>query len=138
MTVFLDTAVFMYAAGAPHPLKRPCTAVMARVAAKQLDATTSAEVVQEVLHRYMAIGRGQGGVSLAREILSAFRPVLPITDSVARRLPDLAERYPKLAARDLLHVATCLEEGVETIISPDRGFDMISELKRLDPAGFAP
>jgi uncharacterized protein len=133
MTALLDAAVFMYAAGAAHPLKQPCTAVLAHVRARSLDATTSAEVVQEILHRYRAIGRASGGIALARETLTTFRPVLPINDGIARRLPDLAERYAALSTRDLIHVATCIEHGLSAIISPDRGFDQVVEVKRLDP-----
>jgi hypothetical protein len=133
MTALLDAAIFMYAAGGPHPMRDPCKTVLARVAAGSLSATTSAEVVQEVLHRYRAIGRGAGGIAMAREILAAFQPVLSISDGVVRRLPDLAERYQVLSARDLIHAATCIEHGIGVIITPDRGFDEVGEIKRLDP-----
>lgn len=133
MTTFLDSAVFMYAAGASHPLKEACSRIISRAARRELDAVTSAEVVQEVLHRYGAIGRRSGGVALARQILVQFQPVLSFSDSISRRLPDLVERYPALEARDLVHVATCIQEGIETLITPDRGFDAVTEIKRLDP-----
>lgn len=133
MTTFLDTAVFMYAAGGPHPLKWPCSAIVSRVADGSMEAATSAEVVQEILHRYSAIGRTEQGLTVARDVLSAFKPVLAITDAAVRRLPGLVERHPRLTPRDLLHVATCLEEGIDVIITPDRGFDAVTEIKRLDP-----
>ncbi|HEX5465806.1 MAG TPA: hypothetical protein VFW92_03925 [Candidatus Limnocylindrales bacterium] len=49
-------------------------------------------------------------------------------------MPDLVGRYPSLAARDLVHLATCLEEGLAGIVSPDTGFDAVIEIPRLDPA----
>jgi predicted nucleic acid-binding protein len=49
-------------------------------------------------------------------------------------LPGLIRRYPSLSARDLVHVATCMEERIETIVSSDRGFDAVTEVTRLDPA----
>ncbi len=137
MTFFLDTAVFMYAGGRDHPLRPPCQVILERVAAGALDATTSAEVVQEILHRFVAIRRPDIGTAMARDVLDAFEPVLPITNGVVRRMPDLVERYPSLAARDLVHVATCLEEGIETIVSPDPGFDDVREIRRLDPTALA-
>lgn len=137
MTVFLDTAVFMYAGGRDHPLRSPCQAILERVATGALDATTSAEVVQEILHRFVAIRRPDVGVAMARDVLDAFEPVLPITNGVVRRMPHLVERYPSLAARDLIHVATCLEEGIGTIVSPDRGFDEVREIRRLAPTEVA-
>ena len=133
MTAFLDAAIFMYAGGRDHPLQAPCRVILKRVADRQLDATTSAEVVQEVLHRFVALRRQVEGVRIAREALELFKPVLPLTDPIVRRVPDLVRQYPALSARDLVHVATCLEEGIDTIISPDRGFDEVAEIKRLDP-----
>jgi predicted nucleic acid-binding protein len=132
-TALLDAAIFMYAGGRDHPLRAPCRTVLERAAARQLDVTTSAEVVQEILHRYVAIRRHQDGVRIAREALQLFQPVLPMTDRIVRRVPDLVERYPALSARDLVHVATCLEEGIDTIISPDTGFDSVAEIARIDP-----
>lgn len=128
----------MYAAGGSHPLKSPCVAIVARVADGTLEATVSAEVVQEILHRYSAIGRTEQGLTVARDVLKAFRPVLAITDAAIRRLPALVERYPRLTPRDLLHVATCIEAGIDSIVTPDRGFDAVNEIRRLDPLEVAP
>ena len=50
-----------------------------------------------------------------------------------RRLPPLIDRYPALSARDLIHVATCIGDGIDTIVSPDRGFDQVREVRRMDP-----
>lgn len=123
----------MYAGGGEHPLRAPCRTLLRRAQEGSLDATTSAEVVQEILHRYVAVRRSAIGVAMAREALAIFRPVLPLSDGAIRRVPSLVERYPQLSARDLVHVATCLEGGLDTIISPDRGFDAVNEIKRLDP-----
>jgi len=133
MSVFLDTAVFMYANGSEDPLRDPCRAVLRDAAEQRLVAVTSAEVIQEILHRYISIRRAALGIALAREVAAAFRPLLPITHDVAARLPDLVERYPRLTARDIVHVATCLEEGIEAIVSPDHGFDEVTEIRRIDP-----
>jgi uncharacterized protein len=137
MTALLDAAIFMYAAGAEHRLKKPCQAVLARVAAGQLDATTSAEIVQEILHRYVAIRRHEIGVGIARGALALIRPVLPLSDGAVRRALDLVEKYPQLSARDVIHVATCLDAGITTIVSPDTGFDQVSEVRRIDPIAAA-
>ena len=134
MTVFVDTAVLMYAAGTEHPLREPCRRVLERVAAGELDAVISVEVVQEIVHRYRAIGRGDLAAGVARDAMDLFAPVLPVTHAVVRRLAALLERYPALAARDLIHVATCEHEGIEAIVSPDRGFDAVAGLRRIDPS----
>ena len=134
MTVFIDTAVLMYAAGGAHPLRDPCRAVLRRVSDGHLEAVISAEVVQEILHRFTRIGRRADGAALTNAALDLFAPVLPITHALMRRLPALIEEHPSLAARDLVHVATCLAEGITDIVSPDRGFDTVQGIRRIDPA----
>ena len=117
-------------------MREPSREVMRRVRDGELDATTSVEVVQEVLHRYRSIGRTEGGIALATQVLDTFAPVLPVTHAVMRRTVLLADRYPRLSSRDLVHVATCIIEGIETIITPDTGFDEVTEVRRIDPREF--
>lgn len=136
MTLFVDTAVFMYAAGSDHPLRAPCRRIVDAIGTGTIDAVTSTEVVQELIHRYTAIARRAEGAELATRTLDLLAPVLPITHALIRRVPELVVRYPGLSARDVIHVATCLHEGITEIVSPDRAFDAVRELRRLDPAVF--
>lgn len=132
--VFIDTAILMFAGGAPHPLRDPCRHVLELVEQGRMRAVTSAEVVQEVLHRFGASRSPHIGERMAQVALDLFAPVLPVTHAVMARCLELAPRYRHLASRDIVHVATCLEEGLGGIITPDQGFDRVAELVRLDPA----
>jgi predicted nucleic acid-binding protein len=125
----------MYAAGREHPLRAPSQRILERVESGALDAVISAEVVQEIVHRYLAMRRPDLAVIAATAAMDLFAPVLPLTDAVMRRVPALARDYPKLASRDLIHVAVCQHEGIAEIISPDQGFDLVTGLRRIDPAG---
>ncbi|MDP8970784.1 MAG: type II toxin-antitoxin system VapC family toxin [Actinomycetota bacterium] len=98
-----------------------------------VDAVTSAEVIREILHRFTGIEHRRIGIAMARHALDLFAPVLPITHEIMGRMPSLVQRYPRLAARDLVHVATCAEAGIESIVSPDRAFDTVDGLRRIDP-----
>jgi uncharacterized protein len=138
VSLFIDTAVIMYAGGGDHPLREPCGQIIERVGAGELDAVTSTEVVQEIVHRFMAIRRPDIAGSMARRTMDTFAPVIPMTHALMRRVPDLIDRYPTLSARDLVHVATCIHEGIVEIVSPDRGFDVVKELRRVPPEDFAP
>lgn len=133
MTVFVDTAVLMYAAGAEHPLREPCRDVLRRTRSGELSGVTSAEVVQEILHRFTGSARHDDGVRLARATLALFRPVLSVDHAVLRRTCDLAADHPGARARDLVHVATCLIHEIEDIVSPDTDFDAIGEVRRISP-----
>ncbi len=131
MTVLVDTAVFMFAAGRDHPLQGPARQVLREVEAGRLDAVISAEVVQEILHRFTGTQRHADGVALAEAALHMFRPVLSIDHGVMHRTTDLARRHPAARARDLVHVATCLAYDLEAIVSPDEDFDQIAEVRRI-------
>ncbi len=137
MTRFVDTAILMYAAGSDHALREPCVRILDLVSSRDLDAVISTEVVQEILHRYLSIRQPTTAIRVAAQAMDLFTPVLPITHFLMRRVPALAIRYPTLQARDLIHVATCIHEGITEIISPDTGFDVVHELRRLDPVTFA-
>ena len=135
--IFVDANVLMYAAGSDHPMRDPSRRILDAVSDRSIDAVTSAEVVQEIVHRYLAIGRADGGLALAERTMDLFAPVLPITHALMRRVPDLARRYPDLSARDLIHVATCIHEGIGEILSTDRGFDAVREIRRIPLEEFA-
>jgi hypothetical protein len=76
---FIDTNVPMYAVGADHPLKRPCLAILEAVATGALTAVTDVEVLQEILHRYTALGQRTRAAEVARLFLQVVPEALPIT-----------------------------------------------------------
>jgi uncharacterized protein len=127
----------MYAAGRDHPLRAPSIRFLDQVADGSIQAITSVEVVQEVFHRYLSLRRPDLARIVAKDAQDMFAPVVPITHALMRRIPDLVDKYPRLQARDLVHVATCIHEGVTEIISPDKAFDQVSEVRRIDPTEFA-
>jgi hypothetical protein len=69
----------MYAVGSEHPLKEPCVAILAEIARGDLIAATDAEVVQEILHPYSALGQRGRVVEVARLFLTVVPDVLPVT-----------------------------------------------------------
>jgi len=70
---------------------------------------------------------------MAEASLDVMGPALPLTDAVARRTAALARSHPGAAARDLVHVATCLEAGITHLVTPDRDFDAYAQITRVDP-----
>lgn len=136
MIHFIDTAVIMFAAGRPHPLKEPCVRVLHAVADGTLEATTSAEVVQEILHRFAAGDRDQGD-RMARETLRAFYPVLPVDHETVERARALMARHATLHARDAIHAGTCERHGITRLVSPDTDFDVVAGLTRVAPTTLA-
>lgn len=46
---------------------------------------------------------------------------------------NLFEDHRELHMRDAIHAATALNQGIDAIVSPDRAFDAIAGLDRIDP-----
>ncbi len=132
--VFLNANIPMYAAGAEHPLKQPCVAILEEIAKGSLRAVTNVEVVQEILHRYTALGQRAKAVEVARLFLQIVPDALPITKAELLLALDLHTRYPALAARDTIHLAVMQQHGLTRIASADRHFDNLPGIIRLDPA----
>lgn len=135
MKYFLDTNIFMYAAGREHPLKGPCVAFLRRVAREEVEALTNTEVLQEILYRYRAIGERERGLHLAcLAVDQVGGEVLPVTLADMRRAFDLVTRYgTEIKGRDAVHAATMLNNGLTHLISADSHFDIIEGITRVDP-----
>jgi len=136
--IFLDANVPMYAAGRVHPLKQPCIEVLTLVATYPAAFVTDAEVFQEILHRYRAIGRWLEGEQLFQRFAALMGGrVADVTLSDVEAAARLANSYPGLSARDLLHLAVMRRVGAASIITADAAFDVVSGVDRLDPADVA-
>jgi len=125
----------MYLVGAPHPHKADARRLLEGLIAAGERLVTSAEVMQEVVHRYVAIQRREA-------IQPAFEALLGIVDDVyAVEQEDVEaaktqlDGIPSLSARDALHVAMMKRRGVHRILSFDAGFDAVPGLERIAASG---
>lgn len=139
--IFIDANIPMYAAGSAHPLKNPSREIISSIADHPEAYFTSAEVLQEILHRYISLGRlEEGGRLLTRTATLLRGRVEPIYGEDVEKAASLAGKYaPPLAARDLLHAAVMLRVGAGKIASADGDFDHLAPegILRLDPMGFS-
>jgi predicted nucleic acid-binding protein len=131
--ILVDSNVLMYAAGASHPHKEPSVALLERVAAGELDASIDAEVLQEIVHRYRAIGRWKDGRHVYDHARALFATVLPVTADVMDQARALLDGSRKLNARDAVHAAVVLVHGLDAICSWDRDYDGIRRIRRIEP-----
>ena len=133
--VFIDANVPIYGAGGGHPLKEPCARILRIAAEDPQPFVTDSEVLQELMHRYLASGRW----ALGREVLRAFAEAMhgriePIHGEDVLSASEMADRHPGVSARDLVHTAVMQRLGVVRIISADTDFDRLEGVERLDPA----
>ena len=128
MRVFIDSNIPMYVAGAAHPNREPAMRFMERVRAREIDACTSTEVLQEILYRYSALRR----LDLAGRVYDLFVQMVPeifdvtLGDTDVAR--DLITSTGGVSARDAVHAAVMMNREVETIATFDRGFERLGRL----------
>ncbi|MBT8488631.1 MAG: type II toxin-antitoxin system VapC family toxin [Gemmatimonadetes bacterium] len=130
--IFLDSNVPMYLVGAEHPNKDAARGALERLVADAERLVTDVEVIQEILHRYTAIGRRDAIGPCIETLLGLADDVFTVELGDALRARDLVLDHPELSARDAIHVAVAERMGVTRILSFDRGFDQVEGLERID------
>ncbi len=131
--ILVDSNVIMYAASDVARKRKRCLAFLERVALGEVDAALDVEAFQEILHRNRSINRwvdGKRVYTLARSVIPV---VLPIDAETTDRALKLMDAHRSLGARDALHVAVVLVNGLDGICSFDRDFDKIPDLRRVEP-----
>jgi predicted nucleic acid-binding protein len=129
----VDSNVFMYAAGREHAHKKPATAFLEKVAKGSVEAMIDVEVLQEILHRYRALGRWKEGRQVYDTARMLFPSAAAITDEIVDRARRLLDEYSGLMARDALHASVVLTHELDSICSFDRDFDRVLGLRRVEP-----
>ncbi|GBC97436.1 Ribonuclease VapC13 [bacterium HR16] len=135
----LDVNVPMYAAGREHPYKEACQSVLRAVTRTQITVAIDTEIVQEILHRYGALGRYTEASTLASDLLTLVPTVYPVTLRDVKLAIELFRQYAPqgVRSRDVIHVAVMLNNGIREIISTDKHFDIIAGIHRVDPTDLA-
>lgn len=137
---FIDTNIVMYARGKAHPYKEPCAMLIRQIADGSFQEgsgvpVTDSEVFQEILYRYALIGQWETGISVGEDLSRLGLEILAVGTSEVRKMLELARKYgeARIAPRDLVHVAVMVNNGIRQIVSTDKHFDLIKEVKRVDP-----
>lgn len=129
--ILVDSNIPMYLVGAPHPHKADAQRMLEQSISQGERLVTDAEVLQEILHRYVAIGRRDAVQPAFDAVLGVVDDVLPVTRQDAERAKTLVLGSPRLSARDAIHAAIMEQHGVARILSFDTAFDRVPGVTRL-------
>jgi predicted nucleic acid-binding protein len=128
--IFIDSNIPMYLVGAEHPYKIPAQRLLEKCISDNERLVTDAEVLQEILHRYVAIGRKEVIMPALQVVLGLVDEVFAIELRDIERAKDVLLATQRLSARDAIHIATRERRQVMTIMSFDSGFDGYPGIKR--------
>jgi len=129
--IFVDSNIPMYLVGAAHPNKVGAQRFLERAIVDGDRLVTDVEVLQEILHRYVAIGRRDAIQPAFEALLGVVDEVFDIVLADAQRAKDVLLTHPRLSARDALHVAVMEHHAVERVLTFDTGFDQVPGIARV-------
>jgi uncharacterized protein len=129
--IFVDANIPMYLVGAPHAHKRDAARLLEQAVTDDERLVTDVEVLQEILHRYVAIDRREAIQDAFDALLAVVDEVFPIDLGAVERAKAIVLAYARLSARDAIHLAAMQQRGVTRIMSFDSGFDRMPGIVRL-------
>lgn len=129
--IFIDTNVPMYLIGADQTLQQRARSQIEDAIAVGDVLCTDAEVLQEILHRYVAIRRPEFIDPAFETLLGVVDVVYPIEREDVERGRRVVRTTGRLSARDALHIAVMQRHDVDRVMTFDTAFDGIPGLTRI-------
>lgn len=129
--ILVDSNIPMFLVGAAHPHKVDAQRLLEQLVTARERLVTDAEVLQEILHRYAAIGRPDAIQPAFDALLGIVDEVFSVDLAAVERARTVLLGSPCLSARDALHVAIMQQQGISRILSFDAGFDQVPGIQRL-------
>ena len=129
--IFIDSNIPMYLVGASHPHKADARRWLEELVCNQERLVTDAEVLQEILHRYVSIEQPDAIQPALDALLGVVDEVFSVDRTAVERARGIVLGRRGLSARDAIHIATMQTHGVKKILSFDRGLDDFPGITRL-------
>jgi uncharacterized protein len=129
--ILVDSNIPMYLVGASHPHKSDAQRLLEKLVSDRQRLVTDAEVLQEILHRYVAIDRRDAIQPAFDVLLGVVDQVLAVDQIVAERAKEIVLGNRRLSARDAVHLAVMEQHGIDRILTFDSGFDGFPGVTRL-------
>ena len=121
----------MYLVGAHHPHKADAKRWLDELVSGRERLVTDAEVLQEILHRYVSIDRPDAIQPAFNALLGVVDEVFAVDQAAVERAKEIVLGQKSLSARDAVHIALMQIHGIKRILSFDRGFDGFPGITRL-------
>ena len=129
--ILVDSNIPMYLVGAPHAHKSDARRLLEKVVSERRRLVTDAEVLQEILHRYVAIDRRDAIQPAFDALIGIVDQVLAVDRPIAERAKQIVLGYRQLSARGAVHIAVMEHHGIEQVMTFDSGFDRFPGITRL-------
>ena len=129
--ILVDSNIPMYLVGGSHRHKIDAQRWVEKLLSERQRLVTDAEVLQEILHRYVAVNRRDAIQPAFDSLLGVVDEVLAIDHGILERAKRIVFGHGRLSARDALHLAVMEQHGIDRILTFDSGFDGFPGITRL-------
>lgn len=131
--LYLDTNFFIYLSEKSSPYYLACFKFIKYCKKDKLFLTTSPETIQEIIHLAKNTRQLDKGLKIAQNCLEIVDEVLPVNKATIEIYLEKASIYKTASSRDLIHLAVCLENKINRIVTFDKDFARFKEIKILQP-----
>ena len=129
--IYVDSCIPMYLIGSAHPLKSRVIDLVSSLINAREQLITSAEVFQEILHRYKALN----DLTHMRLAYDALEELVEATANIEKLDTDRArlfiQEFNGLSSRDSLHLGVMKRLSCSKIWTYDQRFDSVPWVTRI-------
>lgn len=131
--IYLDTNIFLYASDKESINFKSCEKLLKGVALGDIEATTSGETIQEIMHYFRSLKKDQTGLQISRGLLKLIPEPLESYNAVIYQFLNFFPKYSKPQSRDLFHLAVCVVNDIGLICTYDGQYQKFAEVKAVKP-----
>jgi hypothetical protein len=131
---FIDSNIFLYAAGQHSYFKDQCLGLLNELAANEAIAVTNTAVLEEVHYVYFRQTRKMKEcIQLLKNIQAGLGEILPMTEEVIQIAWSLSIQSKKkvTSVKDFYHAASMIFFRIKNLLSYDTDFDSIPGINRI-------
>jgi len=139
MIVFLDSCIFVYAAGIDHPYRKPCQEILIAEKKRKIFSYVDTEVLQEILYLGFYKKETDKSLLIVENVIELLDEdsILPVSVKDISRASELLNKYRSIEPRDAVHLAVMKNNNIDIICTADRGIKAIKEITVIDPIDLA-
>ena len=136
MIIYFDTNIFVYLTQEDSTYFLQIKNLIQYCEDNKIKIATSVETIQEIIHYSINTKNLSFGFDTAKRTLELVDELFILDRNIINTYLVLVNKYKNRESRDFIHLASCLNQKIGTIITYDHGFKKFKELKALTPKEF--
>jgi len=136
MTIYFDTNIFIYLSDENSAYFLQVKDLIQYCEDNKIKIATSVETIQEIIHFSINTQDLPFGFNTANKTLDLVDELYILDRKTVENYLTIVNKYRNRESRDFIHLATCINQKIGTIITYDHGFKKFKEIKVFTPQEF--